>query len=130
MAQETLVNWTHESRLMTLGFSLGATVVYSYMLSRFTWFRDESKDYFESQESIEKATGISLRSVKAHIKELSEGGLLTITKIGGGKHLRNKYFVVDRFGTYKNLPQKVKKPRAIPKMQQVEGVHPDPEWLA
>lgn len=107
MAQQTLVNWTHESRLRTLGFSLGATVVYSYMLSRFVWFRERKLDYFESQESIEEATGISLRSVKAHVKELSEGGLLTITKMGGGKFLRNKYIVVDRFGTYKNLPKAV-----------------------
>ncbi len=103
---QKLNRWTFEAQIMQNDWCTPATaVVYSYMLSRFTWFKTNKLEYFDSQEQIAAATAISASTVKRSIQILCENKYLDSIAVKHGRFLNNKYVVIDVHGTYSNLPR-------------------------
>lgn len=61
--------------------SLSAKVIYVYMLWRFQFFtRAQKASYFEAQETIADATGVSRKTVNESIQQLSKLGFVSYKK--------------------------------------------------
>lgn len=93
--------------------------VYSYMLCKYNWFSSNSKDYFETQETIADGCRVSLSAAKVAIRFLIKHKLITVDKVKGKEFNKNKYTVVDRYGVYVKKETQhghhVKAPKATPK---------------
>ena len=61
--------------------NLSTKVIYVYMLCRFQFFTKVQKAlYFEAQETIADATGVSRKTVNESIRQLSELGFVSYKK--------------------------------------------------
>lgn len=60
--------------------SMSAKVVYIYMLWRFQFFNSNKAKYFESQDTIAQACGVSRKTVNESIHKLVELGWMTCTR--------------------------------------------------
>lgn len=77
--------------------STSAKIVYSYMLSKYWYFKSLGKLYFESQESIAQACGLSRKTVNESISALQKVGyLVAVQKTKTTLH----YDVKDVFDVY------------------------------
>lgn len=96
--------WTFVSNILLNEWCTANTaIVYSYMLSRYTWFKSKGQDYFESQEAIMNAVHLSESTIKRSIKTLKEHGYLDVKSIRCQQFKKNVYVVLDKHGTYDNL---------------------------
>jgi hypothetical protein len=85
--------------------ALGFAVVYSYMLCKFTWFRTQGRQYYESQEKIAEGCRVSSMTVKKAIKWLSSNGFIDVSKKKGALYYNNQYFVHDKYSVYNKVKQ-------------------------
>ena len=103
--------------------STQVTVIYSYMLVKYSFFKSKAKQYYESIESIAENCVCSTATVKTALKQLSTLGLITISKLQGAKYNKNCYQVEDRYKVMHN------------KSSPVNPIKPDwdddnlPDWL-
>ncbi len=77
------------------------SIVYSYMLCKYQWFKSLGKNYFESQQEIADSCRSTLPTVKLSIKWLVGKGLVQKSSQKGVKHNNNLYVIDDVFGIYK-----------------------------
>ena len=85
-------------------------LVYSYLLCKYSWFKSQKNDFFESQERIAESCRSKYGSVRVSIKWLESKGLLEICKSYSGNHNRNVYVVHDRYSAYIKQSTKSTKP--------------------
>jgi hypothetical protein len=86
--------------------TLHTATVYSYLLCKYTWFKSQDKEYFESQPEIVRGSRVSLSAVKVAVKFLLDKGLVQIKKRKALNFCLNVYTVVDKYKVYDNLPSK------------------------
>lgn len=87
--------------------SLSAKVIYVYMLWRYTFFVKERQGlYFESQETVASACGVSRKTVNESVQKLSSLGWMSYKK---NSNATSTYTVKDVFNLYetrrKTAPQ-------------------------
>ena len=89
-------------------------IVYSYILCKFMWFKNQKKEYFESQTTIAEGCRSKYGSVRGSIRWLESKGLVNVTKVKSKDHNKNAYLVYDRYEAYKDMaPKQIKKPIAF-----------------
>lgn len=86
--------------------TLHTATVYSYLLCKYTWFKSQGKEYFESQPEIVRGSRVSLSAVKVAVKFLIDKGLVTVKKRKTLAFNKNVYTVVDKYKIYDKLPVK------------------------
>lgn len=79
-------------------------MLYRYMLDRYQHFTRLNKQFFDNQEALAEAIGVTSRTVLNLIKDMVEFGLITkkATKTFGAAH-SNSYVVLDIFDKSKFL---------------------------
>lgn len=82
-------------------------IVYSYLLCKYSWFKSQGKQLFESQEKIAESCRSKYGSVRGSVRWLLAKGLITVGKVHSGLHNKNVYTVDDRYGAYTDMQKKV-----------------------
>lgn len=84
-------------------------LVYAHMLQRYVFFSSKGNEYFDNQEEIAKALGVTRQTVATSIKTLEKNSLLITTKTRvqtqGGMFSSCKYVLVDRYKLYTKAKQ-------------------------
>lgn len=84
----------------TIELDASHKLVYSYMHSKYCYMKSMNQEYFESQESIAKECGLSLRTVSTKVKELKNVGVIVVTKDKcASGYQKNVYVVNDMWGS-------------------------------
>jgi hypothetical protein len=88
------------SKNATIELDASHKLVYSYMHSKYCYMKSTNQEYFESQESIAKECGLSLRTVSTKVKELKNIGVIVVTKDKCAScYQKNVYVVNDMWGS-------------------------------
>jgi len=90
------------------------------MLCKYTWFRKNGKDYYESQESISEGSRTAIASTKTAIKWLRENGFIVVTKKKGSLHFNNQYVVKDTYGVYSRQKDGINKKMFAQELDDIE----------
>lgn len=94
--KETLTakGWVNGKTGVVNKFPTEHKVLWCYMLDRYEFFKSSNKQWFDDQEDIANACGISRSTVQRFLKLLNEAGvvLITSTRQYGG-HISNSYVI-------------------------------------
>ena len=83
--------------LLEKDVALSVKVVYIYMLARSRFFEGQGLDYFESQEAIARATGLTRKTVNLSIQEMQKMQWVELTK---SDSRGNSYTIKDVYAIY------------------------------
>lgn len=83
-----------------LTLDLHHKVIYSYMLSRYTYHKQTNSAYFESQSNIAKMLNLAERTIGRKVNDLVDVGVIVVTKDKcASGYQKNVYVVNDMWGS-------------------------------
>lgn len=117
--KETLTakGWVNGKTGVVNKFPTEHKVLWCYMLDRYEFFKSSNKQWFDDQDDIANACGISRSTVQRFLKLLNEAGVVLITRTRQyGGHISNSYVITRDL----ELVQDGKKPTRSKTPQQLQ----------